>query len=78
MIESSWFAGMFHALAGEDGWTLDEPPMMVSGAAAARLALVVGAEARAGLALLGHGLGVPGGEDAVPRVRPPTRIGVKR
>ena len=30
MIESSWLAGMFHALAGEEGWTLVEPPMIVS------------------------------------------------
>src|SRR6476660_7782789 len=41
------------------------------GASAARLALVVGAEPGAGLALLGHGLGVPGGEDAVPEGQAP-------
>src|SRR5262249_19206878 len=29
VIESSWFAGMFHALAGDDGWTLDDPPKIV-------------------------------------------------
>ena len=71
MIESSWFASMFHAVAGDEGWTLDEPPMIVRAHAAARLALVVGAEPRAGLAVLGHGLGVPGREDAVPEGQAP-------
>jgi hypothetical protein len=28
-MDSSWLAIMFQALAGEEGWTLVEPPMMV-------------------------------------------------
>jgi hypothetical protein len=40
--------------------------------------LVIGAEPGAGLALLGHRFSVPVEKMRFRRVRPPTRIGVKR
>jgi len=30
MMESSWLAICFQAAAGDDGWTLDDPPKIVS------------------------------------------------
>ena len=78
MIESSWFAGMFQAVAGEEGWTLDEPPMIVSAHPPRALPSWYARRRGPGFPSSAIASACPVEKMRFRRVRPPTRIGVKR
>src|SRR6266436_1300872 len=78
MTESSWLATMFQALAGEEGWTLVEPPTMVRPAPPRALASWYARRWGPGLPSSAIASACPVEKIRFLRVSPPTRRGVKR
>jgi hypothetical protein len=78
MIESSWFAGMFQADAGDEGWTLDEPPMIVRAHPPRALPSWYARSRGPGLPASAIASACPVEKMRLRRVSPPTRIGVNR